>query len=497
MDQSIGIRSQVKAISYPDEHHAPRPAPAIRLASDIRARGQTVRGLHASGHPVRRLGHAPVAAVAGHVSKAVHPLFPGPGLAAFSSSTLKRLPASAGFAAPIIIGNNDHRFLIEEEAARAGVSPLRRHPRAGGAQHGTRDCGCRPRRRHARTQPASWSVMPSDHVIKDEPGFVAAVRRAAEVAATGKFVAVRHQAGVDRTPATATSGAGRRCRGSRAPTASMRSPRSPTRRRPNATLRPATTSGTAASSCWALAPSSRSWRGWSPISSRRPAKRSPGPRRIWVSCASTHKPSRSAPAISVDYAVMERTGSAAVLPLDIGWNDVGSWSSLWEMAPHDAQGNAVEGDALLESTSDCYIHSERALVATIGVKDLVIVDTPDALLVADRVQGAGRLAASSRSLEARQAQGARAAPAQLPPVGLLRDAEPRPALPGQAAARQARRQALHADAPPPLRALGGGARHGQGDDRRRGEAGARERVRLHRRHPMAPPGESRQDRRWR
>jgi mannose-1-phosphate guanylyltransferase/mannose-6-phosphate isomerase len=79
----------------------------------------------------------------------------------------------------------------------------------------------------------------------------------------------------------------------------------------------------------------------------------------------------SAPAISVDYAVMERTGSAAVLPLDIGWNDVGSWSSLWDLAHHDAKGNAVEGDVLLEST-------------TLGVKDLIIVDTPDALLVADR-----------------------------------------------------------------------------------------------------------------
>ena len=72
---------------------------------------------------------------------------------------------------------------------------------------------------------------------------------------------------------------------------------------------------------------------------------------------------------------MERTGTAAVLPLDIGWSDVGSWSSLWELAPRDAHGNAVEGDALLGSTNDCYIHSERALVATIGVKDLVIVDT--------------------------------------------------------------------------------------------------------------------------
>ncbi len=81
---------------------------------------------------------------------------------------------------------------------------------------------------------------------------------------------------------------------------------------------------------------------------------------------------------------MERTDKAAVLPIDVGWSDVGSWSSLWELAPRDAAGNFTGGAAVLEDTHDSYIHSEKALVATIGVRDLVIVDTPDALLVADR-----------------------------------------------------------------------------------------------------------------
>ena len=102
--------------------------------------------------------------------------------------------------------------------------------------------------------------------------------------------------------------------------------------------------------------------------------------------------------MSVDYAVMERTGTAAVLPLDIGWNDVGSWSSLWEMASHDEQGNAVEGDALLESTNDCYVYSERSLVATLGVKDLVIVGHARRAARRRPLQGPGCLPASSRSL---------------------------------------------------------------------------------------------------
>ncbi|MEL7048831.1 MAG: mannose-1-phosphate guanylyltransferase/mannose-6-phosphate isomerase, partial [Pseudomonadota bacterium] len=91
-----------------------------------------------------------------------------------------------------------------------------------------------------------------------------------------------------------------------------------------------------------------------------------------------------APSISVDYAVMEQTSAAVMLPIDVGWNDVGSWASLWEIAQRDLDDNYVKGEAVLEDTSGCYIHSERSLVTAIGVHDLVVVDTPDALLVADR-----------------------------------------------------------------------------------------------------------------
>ena len=91
-----------------------------------------------------------------------------------------------------------------------------------------------------------------------------------------------------------------------------------------------------------------------------------------------------APSISIDYAVMEKTAEAVVLPIDVGWNDVGAWSSLLELAPRDANGNYMSGDAVLDTTTNCYVHSDKGLVATIGVKDLIIVDTADALLVADR-----------------------------------------------------------------------------------------------------------------
>jgi mannose-1-phosphate guanylyltransferase/mannose-6-phosphate isomerase len=92
----------------------------------------------------------------------------------------------------------------------------------------------------------------------------------------------------------------------------------------------------------------------------------------------------ASPSISIDYAVMERTEKAAVIPLPASWSDIGSWASLWDISSKDRNQNAVRGDAILTDTAGTLIHSERSLVATLGVKDLVIVDTPDALLVADR-----------------------------------------------------------------------------------------------------------------
>ena len=93
------------------------------------------------------------------------------------------------------------------------------------------------------------------------------------------------------------------------------------------------------------------------------------------------------PADSIDYAVMERTDAAAVLPVDIGWSDLGSWAALWDVATRDADGNATIGDVIAVDSRNSYVHGRR-LVALVGVDDLVVVDTDDAVLVArkDRVQ---------------------------------------------------------------------------------------------------------------
>jgi mannose-1-phosphate guanylyltransferase/mannose-6-phosphate isomerase len=91
---------------------------------------------------------------------------------------------------------------------------------------------------------------------------------------------------------------------------------------------------------------------------------------------------------SIDYAVMEKTRDALVLPLDVGWSDVGSWSSLFDVLPADEEGNVLQGDVMVHDTHDCYVHSTSRLVAAVGMEDHIIVETKDAILVApkDRVQ---------------------------------------------------------------------------------------------------------------
>ena len=92
------------------------------------------------------------------------------------------------------------------------------------------------------------------------------------------------------------------------------------------------------------------------------------------------------PNISLDYAVAERTARAAVVPADLGWSDVGSWNALWELAAKDAAGNAAIGDVVLEGAHDCYVRSDGILTAVVGLRDAVVVVTEDAVLAMHRDQ---------------------------------------------------------------------------------------------------------------
>lgn len=92
----------------------------------------------------------------------------------------------------------------------------------------------------------------------------------------------------------------------------------------------------------------------------------------------------ASPSDSIDYAVMESTDLAVVVPVDIGWSDVGSWAALLEVQEHDANGNAIRGDVFSMNVQDSLIRSESRIVAVIGVNNLIVVETPDAVLVAHK-----------------------------------------------------------------------------------------------------------------
>ena len=107
-----------------------------------------------------------------------------------------------------------------------------------------------------------------------------------------------------------------------------------------------------------------------------------------------------ATAISIDYAVMEKTSRAAVAPVACGWSDVGSWLAVWELSDKDAQGNAAQGAAVFEDSRNCNVSSDKALVALEGVDDLVVVATQDAILVSRQkdANGLKRLVAKLKTV---------------------------------------------------------------------------------------------------
>ncbi len=108
------------------------------------------------------------------------------------------------------------------------------------------------------------------------------------------------------------------------------------------------------------------------------------------------------PEDSIDYAVMEQTADAVMVPLDAGWSDIGSWSALWDVSHKDDAGNVCKGDVIAHATQNTYVHADSRLVATVGVEDLVVVETKDAVLVAhkDKVQEVKKIVAQCSRMAA-------------------------------------------------------------------------------------------------
>ena len=341
--------------------------------------------------------------------------------ASFLAASLRRLPAAEGFERPIVVCNNDHRFLVRDEAEQAGIEPgaivlepMARNTApaiaAGGIARGAHRAG-----RHHRGD----AVGPCDQGRSRLPRQRCAGRARLPQRASSCCSASRP---TRRTRATATSGAARRCRTSRAHSPSPRSPRSPTARPQKAMSRAGSTIGTAASSCSACA------RFWTSSSACNPCGAGSGRGGLAGAQASDHG------FLHLDgEAFAQGAGHLRRLCGD-GKDQPGSRAAdrrRLERRRLLVVAVGAERAATRRATpckarpcsrrpSDSYIHSERALVATIGVKDLVIVNTPDALLVADkaRAQDVGGIVAR---LKAAEAQGAREPRPRASPVGLLRE----------------------------------------------------------------------------
>ena len=288
-------------------------------------------------------------------------------------------------AAPIVVANEEHRFLVAEQLRQIGaptpaivLEPTGRNTApaiAAAALQATAD-----------GEDPLLLVLPSDHVVRDVEAFRAAVRRASTAAEQGALVTF----GIH--PDAPETGFGYiQSDAEQSPDDGIFKVRRFVEKPDIDTARAYLAAGNYSWNSGMFL--FRASRYLQELERFRPdilaAVRSAfaTARRDGDFVRLDHQAFAACPSESIDYAVMEKTDAAMVLPVDIGWSDVGSWSALWDVAERDADGNAHLGDVIAVDTRNSYAYARR-LVALVGVDDLVVVETDDAVLVArkDRVQ---------------------------------------------------------------------------------------------------------------
>jgi mannose-1-phosphate guanylyltransferase/mannose-6-phosphate isomerase len=314
--------------------------------------------------------------------------------------TVRRVADLGRFAQPLLVANEEHRFIVAEQLReiKADAQALLLEP----IGRNTAPAACVAALMLAEREPeALMLLLPSDHIIADEGAFAVAIDRAVAAARAGALATFgitpeRPETGYGYIrrgePIDGIAGAFRVAEFVEKPTLDV-------------------------AQCY-LASGEHFWNGGmflfpaglflDELERTRP--------EIVASCRQALAQARrdddfirldkdtfeSCPADSIDYAVMEHTLHAAVVPVGMGWSDVGSWDALWEISDRDVAGNAIAGNVVAEDTRNCYLRSEAGLVAAIGIEDLVVVATADALMLAPRNRTqevrrlVGRLAAEDR-----------------------------------------------------------------------------------------------------
>ncbi len=294
--------------------------------------------------------------------------------------TVTRTRDIPGVTSPVIVSGEEHRFLVAEQLREIGRAP---------ALHLLEPV---PRNTAPAIAAAAWRVLqidpeatllvlPSDHAIGAVAAFAEACTRAARLAASGALVTF----GI--VPTEAATGYGYIERGDALTEGGYRVARfieKPPRELAETLAndpRYAWNSGMFVF---------RADRLLEEIERHCPAVHAATRAAVLKArddldfCRLDREAFENCPADSIDYAVMEKTERAAIIPVELGWSDVGSWAQLWAIGDKDAAGNLLHGDVIAHDTRNTYVRAERRLVATVGVEDLVIVETDDAVLVSHR-----------------------------------------------------------------------------------------------------------------
>jgi mannose-1-phosphate guanylyltransferase/mannose-6-phosphate isomerase len=317
------------------------------------------------------------------------------------SDTVTRLDAIEGLDTPIVVCNEAHRFLVAQHLVDAGhwpcgviLEPVGRNTApaiAIAALHARRD-GADP----------LLLVMPADHVIRDREAFGAAVLDTAVLAADGRLVTF----GI--VPEAPETGYGYIRAGAALPEGTARSIAAFVEKPDKATAAQYVASG---DYFW----NSGIFLFRASALLQELAEHAPD---ILACCQQSYgeaecngpyvklaaQPFTNCRGESIDYAIMENTSKAVVRAVAMGWNDVGSWDSLWHVHPKDDSGNAISGPAVAVDCETSFIRAGERTLAVLGLKDLVVVDTDHALLIADRsrAQDVKLLAERARKIEAGQ-----------------------------------------------------------------------------------------------
>jgi len=295
--------------------------------------------------------------------------------------TWLRAQALAGGDAPIVIANEEHRFLAAEQLRQIGMehAPILLEPTGRNTAPAIAAAALKAR---AKGDDPVLLVLPSDHVVRDVDAFHAAVRAALPAAEAGALVTF----GI--TPDSPETGYGYI---HAAPGEGVRNVLRFVEKPDAAAAQQYLDSGDYYWNSGMFA--FRASRYLDELKRHQPAMLDAVARAFSAArddgdfIRLDKETFAASPSDSIDYAVMEKTTAAKVLAVDLGWNDVGSWAALWQVSPHDDNGNAHHGDVIAIDSQNSYTHARR-LVALVGVENLIVVETDDAVLVAhqDKVQ---------------------------------------------------------------------------------------------------------------